>query len=420
MRFLALLPLTLIHTAMPTVYFKEQFLDEDLWKSRWVKSKFKNGYGKFKLTSGKFYGNAQKDKGIQTRGDGKYYAMSSRFTPFRNEGNTLVIQFSIKHERTVDCGGGYVKLFPSDLDQEQMSGQSKYYIMFGPDICGFERKLVHVIFYYKGKYYELKKEIRCKDDPFTHLYTLIVRPNQTYEVKIDNEKVRSGNLETDFEFLGPKKIKDPAVKKPDDWDDRPTIDDPADIKPEDWDQPEFIIDTSVKPPFNWDVQVDGEWEPIKLRNPKYKGEWKPSQIVNPNFAGVWNHPEIDNPDYAPDPNIYKYENIGVIGLDLWQVRAGSIFDNFLITNNEEYADKFAKSTWGKTTVAEKNMKDKLDQILQEKRKRQEEERKQRIQEQGYDDFVYEQEQDDEDEYHEIDDEEENDGDYHLHRSRDEM
>ncbi|XP_078525234.1 calreticulin-3 isoform X2 [Lissotriton helveticus] len=372
MRFLALLPLTLIHTAMPTVYFKEQFLDEDLWKSRWVKSKFKNGYGKFKLTSGKFYGNAQKDKGIQTRGDGKYYAMSSRFTPFRNEGNTLVIQFSIKHERTVDCGGGYVKLFPSDLDQEQMSGQSKYYIMFGPDICGFERKLVHVIFYYKGKYYELKKEIRCKDDPFTHLYTLIVRPNQTYEVKIDNEKVRSGNLETDFEFLGPKKIKDPAVKKPDDWDDRPTIDDPADIKPEDWDQPEFIIDTSVKPPFNWDVQVDGEWEPIKLRNPKYK------------------------------------------------VRAGSIFDNFLITNNEEYADKFAKSTWGKTTVAEKNMKDKLDQILQEKRKRQEEERKQRIQEQGYDDFVYEQEQDDEDEYHEIDDEEENDGDYHLHRSRDEM
>ncbi|KAJ1085617.1 hypothetical protein NDU88_005747 [Pleurodeles waltl] len=342
MRFLALLLLSLLHTAMPTVYFKEQFSDGDLWKSRWVKSKFKDDYGKLKLSSGKFYGDAQKDKGIQTRGDGKHYAVSARFTPFSNEGKTLVIQFSIKHERTVDCGGGYVKLFPSDLDQEQMSGDSKYYIMFGPDICGFERKLVHVIFYYKGNNYELKNEIRCKDDPFTHLYTLIVRPNQTYEVKIDNKKVRSGSLENDFDFLGPKKIKDPAVKKPDDWDDRPTIDDPADIKPKDWDQPEFIIDTSVKPPFNWDVKVDGEWEPLKLKNPKYKGEWKPSQIVNPNFSAVWNHPEIDNPDYAPDPKIYQYEDIGV--------RAGSIFDNFLITSNEEYADEFAEETWGETTV----------------------------------------------------------------------
>lgn len=46
-----------------------------------------------------------------------------------------------------------------------------------------------------------------QDDVFTHLYTLIVRPDNTYEVKIDNEKVESGELETDWDFLPPKKIK---------------------------------------------------------------------------------------------------------------------------------------------------------------------------------------------------------------------
>lgn len=47
---------------------------------------------------------------------------------------------------------------------------------------------------------------------------------------IDNEKVEDGNLENDFDFLPPKKIKDPAAKKPDDWEDNPTIDDPDDTK----------------------------------------------------------------------------------------------------------------------------------------------------------------------------------------------
>lgn len=46
-----------------------------------------------------------------------------------------------------------------------------------------------------------------QDDVFTHLYTLIVRPDNTYEVKIDNVKAESGTLEDDWDFLVPKKIK---------------------------------------------------------------------------------------------------------------------------------------------------------------------------------------------------------------------
>ena len=71
-----------------------------------------------------------------------------------------------------------------------------------------------------------------QDDEFTHLYTLIVRPDNTYEVKIDNKKVQSGSLEEDWDFLPPKTIPDPEAKKPEDWDDRAKIDDPDDTKPE--------------------------------------------------------------------------------------------------------------------------------------------------------------------------------------------
>ena len=64
-----------------------------------------------------------------------------------------------------------------------------------------------MIFTYKGENLLIKKEIRCKDDVFSHVYTLIVNPDNSYEVKIDNSKVESGKLEDDWDFLKPKKIK---------------------------------------------------------------------------------------------------------------------------------------------------------------------------------------------------------------------
>ena len=102
----------------------------------------------------------------------------------------------------------------------------------GPDICGPGTKKVHVIFNYKGKNLLIKRDIRCKDDEFSHLYTLIVKPDNTYEVLIDNESAQKGNLEDDWDFLPAKMINDPEAKKPTDWDDNPKIDDPEDEKPE--------------------------------------------------------------------------------------------------------------------------------------------------------------------------------------------
>jgi calreticulin len=69
--------------------------------------------------------------GLQTSQDARFYAISAAFDKFSNEDKTLVIQFTVKHEQKIDCGGGYVKVYPSDTDQKGLTGDSPYNIMFG-------------------------------------------------------------------------------------------------------------------------------------------------------------------------------------------------------------------------------------------------------------------------------------------------
>ena len=62
LRFLVLVA-ALVCSATATVYFKEDFAD-DGWSSRWVQSKHSGKeLGEFLWTAGKFYGDAEKDKG---------------------------------------------------------------------------------------------------------------------------------------------------------------------------------------------------------------------------------------------------------------------------------------------------------------------------------------------------------------------
>lgn len=85
--------------------------------------------------------------GLQTSEDARFYALSRKFEPFSNEGKNLVVQFTVKHEQDIDCGGGYLKVFDCKLDQKDMHGESPYEIMFGPDICGPGTKKVCLIFF---------------------------------------------------------------------------------------------------------------------------------------------------------------------------------------------------------------------------------------------------------------------------------
>merc|ERR1712212_1236915 len=327
-----LVVLTTAWTVEAKIYLKEEFADGDAYTDRWISSTHKaDGMGAFVLSSGKFFGDVEKNKGLQTSQDARFYGISTKFESFSNEGSSLVIQFQVKHEQNIDCGGGYVKIFGSDLDQKSMHGDTPYHVMFGPDICG-STKRVHVIFTYKGTNHLVKKEISCKDDAMTHLYTLIVNPDNTYEVRIDGEKAQSGSLEEDWNMLPEKEILDPKESKPADWVDQETIADPEDSKPEDWDVPQHVPDSEASKPADWDDEMDGEWEA----------------------------PKIANPEYAPDPLLYRYEDIGAIGFDLWQVKSGTIFDNILITDSVEEAEAFAKETFAVTKFAEKKMKDDQD------------------------------------------------------------
>lgn len=136
-------------------------------------------------------------------------AISTKFPSFSNKDKTLIIQYVVKHEQGIDCGGGYMKLFPSTVDQQKLHGgadEDVYNIMFGPDICGYDKK-THVIFNYKGENHLVKKKPKCESDSLSHLYKLVVTPDGKYSVAIDDTEVQSGELREDWDFLPPKVIK---------------------------------------------------------------------------------------------------------------------------------------------------------------------------------------------------------------------
>merc|ERR1712083_1278101 len=68
-----------------------------------------------------------------------------------------------------------------------------------------------------GKNLLVKKEPTAETDQLSHVYTLLVKPDNTYEVFVDGESKQKGSLEEDWDFLEPRKIKDPELSKPDDW-----------------------------------------------------------------------------------------------------------------------------------------------------------------------------------------------------------
>lgn len=328
--------------AYAETYLQEQFTDGEAWTKRWTPSSYRADLGKFNLTAGKWFAD-DTHVGIQTSEDYRYYAISTPLKKtFANKDKNLVLQFTVKHEQKLDCGGGYVKLLKPKFDAAGFNGDTEYNIMFGPDLCG-TKSIVHVIFNYKGKNLDMKKTIAAPNDQFTHTYTLIVKPDQTYQVLLDGEEKGSGNMLEDWDFLPPKTIPDPDAKKPEDWVDEEKIPDPEDKKPEGWDDiPEYISDPEAKKPEDWDDEMDGDWEAPSVPNPDYLGEWKPKMIDNPAYKGVWVHPIIDNPEYTVDNNAYAYETAG-LGIDIWQVKSGTIFDNFLITDEVEVAETERKA-----------------------------------------------------------------------------
>lgn len=241
--------------------------------------------GAFELTAGEI----GVDTGIKTSTDARHYSISAPLaSEISNKGKDLIVSFTVRHDQVLDCGGAYIKLLTPGLDQAKFSGDDKYAIMFGPDMCGTSTRKTHVILTYNGKNLLTKKNVRMESDQLSHVYTLILKADNTYEVQIDTVKAESGSLYDDWDFLLPKKIKDPKESKPKDWVDDAQMPDPADVKPAGYDDiPAKIPDAAAKIPEDWDVEEDGEWTAPQVDNPAYKGPWKAKQIANPAYKGVW-------------------------------------------------------------------------------------------------------------------------------------
>jgi calnexin len=268
-----------------------------------------------------------------------------------------------------------------------------YSIMFGPDKCGSTNK-VHFIFKLKNPKsgesveHHLKHPPSVPSDKFSHVYTAILKPDNELKIIIDGEEKKKANFLSaeDFEpaLIPPKTIPDPDDRKPEDWDERAKIPDPDAVKPDDWDEdapmeiedkdavkpegwlddePEEIDDPDALKPGEWDEEEDGEWEPPKNDNPKCElapgcGEWKRPMKRNPAYKGKWHAPLIDNPNYKgiwkpqeiPNSAYFElekpdFEPIAAIGIEIWSMQDGILFDNILIASDEKVADTYRETTW---------------------------------------------------------------------------
>lgn len=145
----------------------------------------------------------------------------------------------MKHEQDLDCGGGYIKLIPasrcgggapcaggrappcmrpmqlsrllpprprpllatapptlrSGSAMESFGGETPYSIMFGPDICGYSTRKVHVILTKDGTNHLINKEIKAETDTLTHVYTLVIKPDNTYKVRVQARAGRGAALQ---------------------------------------------------------------------------------------------------------------------------------------------------------------------------------------------------------------------------------
>jgi calreticulin len=361
---------TLMAAASATTYFSEDF---NSGLDKWTQSETKDAgeRGEFTTEAGAFYGD-EKNLKLKTSQDARHYHLTAKLdTPIENKGKTLVVQYSVKNEQDIDCGGAYIKL-TGDIDQKKFSGDSDYAIMFGPDICGTSNKKTHAILSYPGADGKLENflhndNVKVESDKHTHLYTFVLNADDTYDVLIDNESVQKGKISENWKMLGDKEIKDPALSKPTDWVDEKQIDDPEDVKPAGYDDiAKQLPDPAATKPDDWDDEDDGEWEPPMIDNPEFKGEWKAKRIENPAYKGEWEHPMVANPDYKEDDALHARCNPCThVGFDLWQVKSGTLFDDILVTDSIEEA-KTAAAAWEAELKGEKAMSEKQDAEAKEK------------------------------------------------------
>lgn len=390
-------------------YFVDHFDDIEKSQKLWIKSQAKkddiaeeiakyDGIWSFESPQRIVW---KDDIGLVLKSKAKHAAIATKLSkPFTfKEDKPLVVQYEVTLQEGQECGGSYIKLLSAGKatdDLTKFNDKTPYTIMFGPDKCGNDIKM-HFIFRHVNpingsitEKHSRKPKDRLEEpfkDKLPHLYTLIVRPDNSYEIRVDHKIVSEGSLLTDFTpaVNPPREIDDADDKKPEDWDEREKIPDPSAQKPENWDddappqipdpsaimpdgwleeEPEMIPDPSATKPDDWDAEMDGEWEAPLVDNPvcekavgcgkwkapliankEYKGKWRAPMIDNPNYRGKWKPKQIPNPDYFEDLTPFKMTPISSIGIELWSMSSDILFDNLIITDDVEIASDFGAKTF---------------------------------------------------------------------------
>lgn len=219
---------------------------------------------------------------------------------------------------------------------------------------------MHFIFNHRNPVSGKHREISAKPvhglhgslfaDKKSHLVTLVVKPDNTFSVKVDAKEIMSGDLGSSDAFDPPvapsKTVDDPADEKPSDWVDDKMMDDPEASKPDDWVDAAEIEDPAATKPEDWQDEDDGEWEPPTISNPAYKGKWAAPKIENPAYKGVWTPKQIPNPEWFEEANTFAaLDGISAVAYELWTTQGGYTFDNVLITDSEQAAEEMAAATW---------------------------------------------------------------------------
>jgi len=383
--------------------FLEQFTDD--WSARWTPSEATKKtpvggetfsyVGKWEVEDPSI-SVIEGDKGLVAKSKAAHHAISAPFAKaidFKNK--PLVVQYEVKYQKGGNCGGGYVKLLEDGFQTsgKEFSDTTPWVVMFGPDLTCPGTK-VHFIFRHRNPKTGEFEEKHLKDTPrptiakLTNLYTLLVNPDNTFEILVNGESSKNGSLLEDFDPpVNPsKEIDDSQDKKPEDWVEEAKIADPAAKKPADWDEDapyEIVDEDAVKPegwldnepltipdpdatkPEEWDDSEDGEWiaptvanpicvdaagcgewrRPFKA-NPDYKGKWYAPQIDNPAYKGPWAPRKIPNPSYFEDKApIRSLKRIGGIGIELWTMTEDILFDNIYVGHSAEFAKKLAAETF---------------------------------------------------------------------------
>jgi calnexin len=344
------------------------------------------------------------DNGVQLTQEMRHYGFGSVFnSPISFTGDDLAIQYEVKLDETLNCGGAYIKLLRDTTDLSNLDNSSPYSIMFGPDKCGATNK-IHFILQYQNpvtKEYEEKhfnESIPMRGDKNTHLYTLVLHKDEenSFEILIDNKQAKKGSLLTHMipAINPPEMIDDPADFKPSDWVDEATMPDPDAVKPEDWNEeaprripdpaatrpalwdeaaPLQIPDPNAVKPQDWDDEEDGEWEAPLVDNPQCHekdggcGPWSPPLIPNPDYKGKWTAPLIANPAYkgpwkprqVPNPGhffegspVTRLAPMTAVAVEVWTVNGGIHLDNFAIGSAKD-VKAFAEVTFENKKAAEK-------------------------------------------------------------------